>query len=372
MAWSLSRHGPSPNEMPGLTTVRAQCEGWNMRVAPLSRVFPQGSSRVPPSTALDEDQLRIGAAMAWINRRGNLDDFPSSRSERIALMTTAVRRGLVAWDRGHDRYKLTLLGKRLAASYAPKLAAGKVSAANSFRPLDSFEGRPRAAMAAFLALATTVGAAAAWTFAPDSSHTPSGLSGTLQATVGSPAPGSRGTAKAHRKAFEVAASPQQFAVLGGRQMRALDQALLAPVDHVAHDRPATMAGSVARVLATGHFEGDFSADAAERITSTTKVLDAQAISGAMLAESKPKGASHHHARYAKIQHNRTADEGRPWWQDGGARSWWPEGSALSFRAEGNPRQQGSAARPLRYHEDDHRKPARGRDNSMGPVGWLFR
>jgi hypothetical protein len=56
------------------------------------------------------EALRIWAAIEHINTHGNLDGFPAPRPERIALISTAIRQGLVSWDNGW--YALTRAGKR--------------------------------------------------------------------------------------------------------------------------------------------------------------------------------------------------------------------------------------------------------------------
>jgi hypothetical protein len=74
--------------------------------------FARHSSAVRGFRAQDQEELRIGAAMAHVEEWGNLDGFPGSRGERLALMATATRRGLVAWDRSSDRYSLSARSRR--------------------------------------------------------------------------------------------------------------------------------------------------------------------------------------------------------------------------------------------------------------------
>src|SRR6266542_1103623 len=76
----------------------------------LLRAFRRSS--VPRMAALDMEALRICAAMEHIKARGNLDGFLAGRSERLALMATAGRQGLVVWDKSRSRYELTSLGER--------------------------------------------------------------------------------------------------------------------------------------------------------------------------------------------------------------------------------------------------------------------
>jgi hypothetical protein len=49
--------------------------------------------------------------MEHIQDQGNLDAFPGGQNERLALMLTASRQGLVTWDRTGERYELTSLGR---------------------------------------------------------------------------------------------------------------------------------------------------------------------------------------------------------------------------------------------------------------------
>jgi hypothetical protein len=46
------------------------------------------SSVVQTDAAQDEEELRIGAALAYMREQGNLDGYPSRRNERTTLMTT--------------------------------------------------------------------------------------------------------------------------------------------------------------------------------------------------------------------------------------------------------------------------------------------
>jgi hypothetical protein len=69
------------------------------------------SDGLPPWAALDQESLRISAAMEHVQDHGNLDSFPGGRNERLALMLSASRQGLVTWDRAGERYELTSLGR---------------------------------------------------------------------------------------------------------------------------------------------------------------------------------------------------------------------------------------------------------------------
>jgi hypothetical protein len=61
---------------------------------------------------MDQEALKIGAAIEHIQAHGNLDGFPAGRTERLALVATAARQGLVAWNRSRGRYDLTSRGHR--------------------------------------------------------------------------------------------------------------------------------------------------------------------------------------------------------------------------------------------------------------------
>ncbi len=88
-----------------------------MNVMLLSKVFRQSDDALQSSTAPDEEELRISAALGHIREHGNLDTFRGSRNLRLALTTTAIKRGLVVWDKRRKRYGLTSMGKqRLDAS----------------------------------------------------------------------------------------------------------------------------------------------------------------------------------------------------------------------------------------------------------------
>jgi len=77
----------------------------------LSKAFRRKSEGLPPWAALDHESLRISAAMEHVEKHGNLDDFPGNQSEKLALMLTASRQGLVQWNRGAGQYELTGLGR---------------------------------------------------------------------------------------------------------------------------------------------------------------------------------------------------------------------------------------------------------------------
>jgi|GEM_PF-5758556 len=75
-----------------------------MGIVPLSKTSPR------TSPAMDLEALRIGAAMEHIKTHGNLDGFPARRGERLALVTTAAKQGLLVWNRSRGRYELTSRG----------------------------------------------------------------------------------------------------------------------------------------------------------------------------------------------------------------------------------------------------------------------
>src|SRR5262249_6258052 len=78
----------------------------------LSRAFGQRPG-LPSWASLDEEALRLAAALQHIERHGNLDAFPESPSGKQALMATAQRRGLLAWNPAAARYEPTAAGRRL-------------------------------------------------------------------------------------------------------------------------------------------------------------------------------------------------------------------------------------------------------------------
>src|SRR5947209_1642763 len=77
----------------------------------LSKAFGRKSEGLPPWAALDQESLRISAAMEHLEEHGNLDSFPGSQNEKLALIMTAGRQGLVSWNRERERYELTSVGQ---------------------------------------------------------------------------------------------------------------------------------------------------------------------------------------------------------------------------------------------------------------------
>jgi hypothetical protein len=75
------------------------------------KAFRRRADGLPPWAALDQEALRISAAMEHIQDHGNLDDFPGTHNEKLALMLTASRQGLVTWNRATQGYELTSLGR---------------------------------------------------------------------------------------------------------------------------------------------------------------------------------------------------------------------------------------------------------------------
>ena len=95
----------------------------------LSKHFGRHAATLPSRAALDEEALRLGSVLEHIDRQGNLDDFSGTQSEKLALMRTANRRGLVSWNSTASRYDLTNLGRQQllppgTAGYAPPVSAG--------------------------------------------------------------------------------------------------------------------------------------------------------------------------------------------------------------------------------------------------------
>jgi hypothetical protein len=373
-----------------------------MLVAPLSRVFRRHSSSLPTAAALDEEGLKIGAALAWISQQGNLDDFPGSRNERLALMTTAIRRGLVAWDRGHDRYKLTQLGKMQTGCYSPNIKWTKGSAQDSpvvkselaARLLDRFERRPYAMIAAFFAIGAAVGAAAAWAPSSAPRDTRSALSANQQTSGDSAAPavsnplsasGSGVTAPQEQPtaagrptplAAAAPASPSRDEAvstgnapepIGPRRVQEVDPPPQGPAPQQEGAPTATISGSLAATRPADHFDHGPTAEAAEPAAAATKLLDSQAIPEPnAVPETPPKPANHHRGRDARA---RAGAERDPFWSqevDGGrpktgshARRW-PDFADESTERGGR-----------RYHSYRAFAPENDGDDPMGIVGWLF-
>src|SRR5262249_55529957 len=67
---------------------------------------------LPSWAAIDEEALRLAAALEHVHRHGNLDDFAETQSGKLAVMATATRRGLLTWNPNASRYELTGLGRQ--------------------------------------------------------------------------------------------------------------------------------------------------------------------------------------------------------------------------------------------------------------------
>ena len=78
-----------------------------MSIESLAQASPRTSQ-----VAVNNEALKIAAAIEHIKAHGNLDGFPASRGERLALVSTAGRQGLIAWNRSRARYELTSRGHR--------------------------------------------------------------------------------------------------------------------------------------------------------------------------------------------------------------------------------------------------------------------
>jgi hypothetical protein len=378
-----------------------------MHVLPLSRVFRRHSSSLPTAAALDEEGLKIGAALAWISHHGNLDDFPGSRNERLALMTTAIRRGLAAWDRGHDRYQLTRLGKMQASCYPPNIKWTRAPAQDApaakrdlgVRLLEGFESRPYTMIAAFFAVGVAVGAAAAWVPSSSPSDPQSALSATSRTSGESAAPAvsddhsAPGSPVATPQdppkeadvpappATSVPASPPRNQVvstgsaaepMAPQQTQASDPTP-PPSAHQEERLPtATISGSVAATRPIGHFDRSPSTEPTEPPASTN-LLDSLAIpapKGVREAQPKP---SRHRGRDARTQHA-GADRAPTWSQDGddGGRSMLAPHARRGPNVAEQSLERG-ASRYRRYRNF----PPYGDDpepdgDPMGLVGWLFR
>jgi len=361
-----------------------------MRVA-LSRAFRRPLSGPPTPTALDDEMMKIGAAMAWIHRQGNLDDFPGSRNERLALMTTAVRRGLVVWDRGHDRYKLTQLGKTQATGYTPNIKAAPGAVRKSPRLFDRFEHRPYTMIAAFFAVGAALGAAAALTYTGDPDDSRSALSPTRQASDGSsalaasdpgPIPGFQArspqehsdtaAASAARPASAPASPPSGASVESAAEPIApprqqVDRASPGSPPQDERKPAATISGSLAAARAASHFDHDAAAAPVEGSLPTPEPSDPQASSEAK-PEAKPKHASRHRGGGGRAQRSRvpTDQDWAQFWAP-----WGDDGGRLMFA----PRARGDGwedRRAPRYHQRRNVARDSNQDPPWGFDGWGFR
>jgi hypothetical protein len=76
----------------------------------VSRPSETAPRRSPP--AVNQEALKIGAALEHIKAHGNLDGFPADRGRRVALVATAAKQGLLFWNRSRGTYELTIRGRR--------------------------------------------------------------------------------------------------------------------------------------------------------------------------------------------------------------------------------------------------------------------
>jgi hypothetical protein len=90
---------------------RRGASGMESAMSFLSKAFRRKPESLPPWAAIDQESLRISAAMEHVEKHGNLDAFPGNQNEKLALMLTASRQGLVTWNRGSGQYELTGLGR---------------------------------------------------------------------------------------------------------------------------------------------------------------------------------------------------------------------------------------------------------------------
>jgi hypothetical protein len=131
----------------------------------MSTLFHRKSWTTDAVNVLDEERLRIGAVLAYLKEHGNVDGFPARQNERMALMATAERRGLIAWDRSHERYGVTRLGESALAPYSPLEIEAAMPPRGS-KPLPNHRSvrRPSSTILAFAAGAACMGLAS-WIFA---------------------------------------------------------------------------------------------------------------------------------------------------------------------------------------------------------------
>ncbi len=175
-----------------------------MSIRLLSKAFRRSS--VPTRPALDMEALRICAAMEHIKARGNLDGFRAGRSERLALMSTAGRQGLVVWDKSHSRYELTSLGERRLGGLRT-LVSGPLRAD---RPVGQAPVRSRMKSGLIGVVAGAAACAGLIVWLPsDSSKPPSVLQAGVTSVTGAPPAAPPLSAPAEVASREQAALPEK-------------------------------------------------------------------------------------------------------------------------------------------------------------------
>lgn len=192
-----------------------------MRIISRSGLF-RSRSTIRDFATRDREELRIGAVMAHVQECGNLDGFASSRSERLALMTTAIRRGLLAWDRSSNRYSLSAPGRRYLDLCAPRPSGARPKLAGH-SPRQRWGRRLRAASIAAAACVGLAGLDSTGTW----SITGYSAGATFAATkswTAAPLAASPGQAQVHALAVEPA--PPEPSVDGTKPM--IRQTAVAP------------------------------------------------------------------------------------------------------------------------------------------------
>jgi hypothetical protein len=83
----------------------------------LDRGIPNESAHVTTTINIDhplfntrDERLRIQAVLRHLGSGADLREFPSSPSEKVALVKAANQRGLIAWHKTRGRYELTPAG----------------------------------------------------------------------------------------------------------------------------------------------------------------------------------------------------------------------------------------------------------------------
>jgi hypothetical protein len=83
----------------------------------LDRGIPNESALVTTTINIDhplfntrDERRRIHAVLRHLGSGADLRDFPSSPSEKVALVKAANQRGLIAWHKARGRYELTPAG----------------------------------------------------------------------------------------------------------------------------------------------------------------------------------------------------------------------------------------------------------------------
>ena len=289
-----------------------------MRVASRLKAFRRQASSTPNATLVEEEQRRIGAALAYIRKCGNLDGFPASRNERLAIVTTALRRGIVAWDPRRELFVLTRRGAAQLPASARKGAAAGAPLRGPGDVRDRSVRRPTSPAAATLAIAAWLGLAASIasgsfkvTSAVDTGDRPSPSAIAVPGTGADPtrapdaAPGARPVATAG-----LVVVPTRPAAEAGSEGPASGEADLELQPQTAGAQPRADAASV---TPAGH--GPDRSDPGPPARQIA--LSAHSSPGVAPPPAQGKPGGHRRNRDAKAARSQSArwlPEDRHWWQ----------------------------------------------------------